>query len=319
MTDNSLHSAYVLQPHANLITDLVMGRLIPAPIWQKRNYRLKFLLRTALFYTPTRTMLDNLAARPNFSQLLAAQVTLPGKVHRQYLRRGLSPGQRAAAIVSHYQYIDTLPAGRLGAAMTAVQEMPLLELQGKDDARFTLSASSAGKAEREGETTLWLRDGNQTLLASATFSVVRDQEQWQLTIGGLQGPRRNVPHEVIKQATRACYGLFPKRLLLEFIWALAAQSNIQAIYGVSDNGHVFRALRYRLSKGRHFHASYDEFWKSIEGEADGPWRWRLPLRLERKSLEEIASKKRAEYRRRFQLLDELNAEVIALTAGSRQA
>jgi uncharacterized protein VirK/YbjX len=296
-----------------------MGRLIPAPIWQKRNYRLKFLLRTALFYTPTRTMLDNLAARPNFSQLLAAQVTLPGKVHRQYLRRGLSAGQRAAAIVSHYQYIDTLPAGRLGAAMTAVQEMPLLELQGKDDARFTLSASSAGKAEREGETTLWLRDGNQTLLASATFSVVRDQEQWQLTIGGLQGPRRNVPHEVIKQATRACYGLFPKRLLLEFIWALAAQSNIQAIYGVSDNGHVFRALRYRLSKGRHFHASYDEFWKSIEGEADGPWRWRLPLRLERKSLEEIASKKRAEYRRRFQLLDELNAEVIALTAGSRQA
>ncbi|VTN09941.1 Protein of uncharacterised function (DUF535) [Raoultella terrigena] len=133
------------------------------------------------------------------------------------------------------------------------------------------------------------------------------------------GPRRNVLHEVIKQATRACYGLFPKRLLLEFIWALAAQSNIQAIYGVSDNGHVFRALRYRLSKGRHFHASYDEFWKSIEGEADGAWRWRLPLRLERKSLEEIASKKRAEYRRRFQLLDELNAEVIALTAGSRQA
>jgi uncharacterized protein VirK/YbjX len=39
----------------------------------------------------------------------------------------------------------------------------------------------------------------------------------------LQGPRRTVPHEVIKRATRACYGLFPKRLLLEFIWALAAR------------------------------------------------------------------------------------------------
>ncbi len=25
---------------------------------------------------------------------------------------------------------------------------------------------------------------------------------------------------------------------------------------------MFRALRYRLSKGRHFHASYDEFWQS---------------------------------------------------------
>jgi hypothetical protein len=79
--------------------------------------------------------------------------------------------------------------------------------------------------------------------------VTRDHEAWQLVIGGLQGPRRHVSHEVIKQATRACYGLFPKRLLLEFIWLLAARSHIAAIYGVSDNGHVFRALRYRLSKG----------------------------------------------------------------------
>ncbi len=83
----------------------------------------------------------------------------------------------------------------------------------------------------------------------------------------------------------------PKRLLLEFIWLLAGQSNIQAIYAVSDNGHVFRALRYRLSKGRHFHASYDEFWQSIEGVRNDSYRWRLPLKLERKSLESIASKK----------------------------
>lgn len=94
---------------------------------------------------------------------------------------------------------------------------------------------------------------------------------------------------------------------------MAARSHIQAIYGVSDNGHVFRALRYRLSKGRHFHASYDEFWQSIDGVADGAWRWRLPRQMERKSLDAIASKKRAEYRRRFQLLDDLIAQVAQLT------
>ena len=92
---------------------------------------------------------------------------------------------------------------------------------------------------------------------------------------------------------------------MEFIWLMAARCNIHHIYGVSDSGHVFRALRYRLSKGRHFHASYNEFWHSIDGVADGAWRWRLPLQLERKTLESIASKKRAEYRRRFQLLDDM--------------
>lgn len=40
-------------------------------------------------------MLDNLSVRPDFNQLLAAQVTLPGKVHRQYLTRGLNASQRA--------------------------------------------------------------------------------------------------------------------------------------------------------------------------------------------------------------------------------
>ncbi|WP_227540120.1 VirK/YbjX family protein [Raoultella sp. BIGb0399] len=314
VTDNSLHSVYTQQPPTNLIADLVMGRVIPAPIWHKRQYRVKFLLRTLLFYTPTREMLDNLSLRPDFKQLLAAQVTLPGKVHRQYLTRGLNARQRAQAIISHYQFVDSLSGTPLAAAMTSAKEMPLLELQGKDEARFTLSASSAGKAEREGETTLWLRDGNQTLLASATFSIVRQQDRWHLVIGGLQGPRRNVSHEVIKLATRACYGLFPKRLLLEFIWALAARSDIQAIDGVSDNGHVFRALRYRLSKGRHFHASYDEFWRSIDGVPADGWSWRLPLRQERKSLDDIASKKRAEYRRRFQLLDDLAAQVTRLTS-----
>ncbi len=312
MTDNSLHSASVAERRPHLITDLVMGRLTPAPIWQKRNYRIKFLLRTALFYAPTRSMLESLSARADFNQLLAAQVTLPGKVHRQYLTRGLNASQRAQAIISHYQFVDSLGNSRLANAMTAAQEMPLLELTGKDGSRFTLSASSAGKAEREGETTLWLRDDDEVVLASTTFSVIRQQEQWQLTIGGLQGPRSTISHEVIKRATRACHGLFPKRLLLEFIWLMAARCNIHQIYAVSDNGHVFRALRYRLSKGRHFHASYDEFWQSIEGVPDGAWRWRLPLKLERKTLESIASKKRAEYRRRFQLLDDMAARMAQL-------
>ncbi|WP_250635664.1 DUF535 family protein [Klebsiella michiganensis] len=48
-----------------------------------------------------------------FNQLLAAQVTLPGKVHRQYLTRGLNASQRAQAIISHYQFVDSLGASRL--------------------------------------------------------------------------------------------------------------------------------------------------------------------------------------------------------------
>ncbi|WP_117160588.1 DUF535 family protein, partial [Klebsiella pneumoniae] len=98
---------------SHLIADLVMGRLIPAPIWRQKNFRLKFLLRTALFYSPTKAMLESLSARDDFNQLLTAQATLPGKVHRQYLTRDLNAWQRAMAVISHYRYIDTLQGSLL--------------------------------------------------------------------------------------------------------------------------------------------------------------------------------------------------------------
>lgn len=52
-------------------------------------------------------MLEALSARDDFNQLLAAQATLPGKVHRQYLTRDLNARQRAVAVINHYRYIDT--------------------------------------------------------------------------------------------------------------------------------------------------------------------------------------------------------------------
>ncbi|MDF3007959.1 MAG: hypothetical protein K0R86_1826 [Enterobacter kobei] len=56
----------------------------------------------------------------------------------------------------------------------------------------------------------------------------------------------------------------------------------------------------------------DEFWASLDGTPDNAWRWKLPLQLERKSLDSIASKKRAEYRRRFALMDDVQGRLRAL-------
>ncbi len=225
--------------------------------------------------------------------------------------RGLNAGDRADAIVSHYHWIDGLKDPLLAHALTSPQEQPVVQFRAKNEVLYTVNASSAHKAEREGESTLWLRDDENTLLASLTFTVAHSAGQRVLVIGGLQGPRRGVTRDVIKQATRACHGLFPKRVLMEVIFQLVAQSNIRAIYAVSDEGHVFRALRYRLSKGRHFHASYDEFWETLDGKKRSTFCWQLPLEMARKSLDEIASKKRAEYRRRFELLDEIKTAINA--------
>ncbi|HBX06168.1 MAG TPA: DUF535 domain-containing protein [Leclercia adecarboxylata] len=296
---------------SSVILALAKGDLTPGPLWQKRDYRLKFFLRTLLFWSSTTRMLETISRRDDFSTLLKAQPTLPVKTQRQYLTRGMTASERAEAILHHYAWIDALPDNGLAHLFTSPSPLPLLQFATKEEASYTIYATSAVKAEREGETTLWLRAGDNTLLASLTFSVIRENDRSVLVIGGLQGPRRDVGRETIKNATRACYGLFPKRILLEAVFNSAKQSGISALYGVSDEGHVFRALRYRLSKGRHLHASYDEFWASLGGKPDNAFRWVLPFGMERKSLESIASKKRAEYRRRFQLLDEIEHAIDA--------
>jgi len=302
---NDVSSAH----RTTIISDLVKGKRVPGPIWQKREYRLKFWLRSMLFWSSTHRMLDALSRRDDFDRLLASQITLPSKTHRQYLMRGMNANARADAIIHHYQWIDSLKDADLVNALTGPTERSIVEFHAKDGVIYNVNAMNASKAEREGECTLWLRDSENTLLASLTFCVARENGQSVLIIGGLQGPRRSVSRDTIKLATRACHGLFPKRVLMEILFQLATLSGIKAIYAVSDEGHIFRALRYRLSKGRHFHASYDEFWASIEGKKLSAFRWQLPLQMERKSLEEIASKKRAEYRRRFELLDEIEASM----------
>ncbi|MGV2810748.1 VirK/YbjX family protein [Enterobacter cancerogenus] len=302
----------VLYPHrTHIISELVKGKLVPGPIWQKREYRLKFFLRSLLFWSSTHRMLETLSSRDDFDRLLASQITLPSKTHRQYLMRGLNASDRADAVISHYHWIDGLSDPTLAHALSSPKEQTIAQFEAKNAAVYTLNASSALSAEREGESTLWLRDNDNTLLASLTFSVARSKGQPVIVIGGLQGPRRHVSRDVIKQATRACHGLFPKRVLMEALLTLAKQTRITAIFAVSDEGHVFRALRYRLSKGRHFHASYDEFWESLDAKKVSPFCWQLPLAIKRKSLDDIASKKRAEYRRRFELLDQIDAAVNA--------
>lgn len=293
------------------IMALISGELTPGNIWREKSYRAKFCLRSLVAPRQTLRFFNAMTKNHYFSTLLSAQKTLPSKIHRHYLHLGMNAGSRVDAILGHYDFIENLSSRTLVQALTSPERTPLMRFDGKNGVTFTLSASTAMGAEREGECTFWLHV-EQTQLAALTFCVAGKENARQIVIGGLQGAHRSVPHEVIKEATKACYGLFPKRILMEALWLLAARQNIQTLFGVSNNGHVFRGLRYRLSKGKHFHASYNEFWGSVSGEEYNRHLYLLPTSLPQKDLSEIASKKRSEYRKRYALLESLKEQFAGL-------
>jgi uncharacterized protein len=290
---------------ASLFLPLISGKVRTDKLWNSKMFRLKFALRSFIFPVTTFNYLNELVKLPFLPQLLKMQGLLPAKPHRPYLRAGFSVAQRAQALLDHYTLMDQLDNAKL--LLSPVLNV-IAAFNGKNDEAFAINCCP-GHFDREGEITLTLH--YQTMnIASLSFSIIQEKSKRTLLIGGLQGPRKHISNDVIRDATKAAHGVFPKRLLMEAVFILAEQCGVQAISAVGDTTHVFRSLRYRHSKGDKFFASYSEFWLSLGGTAGDDGMFMLPLCMERKDLEEIASKKRAEYRRRYALLDALNAQVL---------
>jgi len=299
---------------ASLFFQLISGKYIPNKLWLSKNFRLKFALRTLAFPVTTMSYLRQLSCLPDLPQVMSVQGLLPAKLHRPYLRAGIGVAARAQAILDHYQMVASLQNATLRQLLQSPGDNLLATLHGKNGECFTLF-SCPGRFDREGEITLVLRYQNE-VIASLSFSLIYENKQRTLLIGGLQGPRKHISNEVIREATKAAHGLFPKRIVMEVVMMLAQQCAAESIVAVGDTTHVFRSLRYRHSKSDHFFASYSEFWASLGGVARQDALFQLPLSLPRKALEEIASKKRAEYRRRYELLDALATQVLT-AAGQR--
>lgn len=295
--------------------DLVTGKLQPNKRWSKPRFRTKYCLRSLLFPATTLRYLRALVNLPDMPQAIEQQGLLPVKIHRPYLCAGLSVSERADALVEHYQFVQTLAEPALRQLLQANTDTVLVDIHGKNGEHFSVTCCS-GRFDREGEVTLIFK-WDDIQLALLSFSIIRKNGVETLFIGGLQGASKQTGNDVIRDATKACYGLFPKRILMEVVFLLAGQCGISSILAVGDHTHVFYSLRYRFSKKDYFFASYSEFWASLHGQQTRDGLYSLPLAMPRKSLEDIASKKRSEYRRRYELLDALMEQVSRQTTGSR--
>ena len=298
-----------------LFKNLALGKLTPGLAWQNPAYRRKFVLRSLAAPVTTSRLLTRLAKQPRLMQILQAQPGLPCRMHRPWLTVNMERQHALESLSWHYQtMIRQLPATLLQGYLSK-QGATLLTLTGKDEQHFTVRLCADAFMDKEGEATLVFCDDQNTVLAEITFTLCPLAGKSTLFIGGLQGAKAHVPHERIQKATKACHGLFPKRLLVETAMTLGAAFPVEQIVAVSNDTHIYRSWRYRKKKEGKLLADYDSFWLSLGGEKQESGNFMLPLVMPRKPMEEIASKKRSEYRRRYELLDSLIQQVNQATRG----
>lgn len=296
-----------------LFSHLASGKLTPGLAWQNPAYRRKFMLRSLATPVSTARLLTSLAKQPSLMQMLQVQPGLPCRLHRPWLTVNMDRQQALESLTWHYQTMSRhMPASLLSGYLSK-KGFTLLTLTGKGEEQFTVRLCADAFLDKEGEATLAFCDHQNTVLAEMTFTLCQLEGKSTLFIGGLQGAKAHVPHELIQGATKACHGLFPKRLLVEAAMTLGTAFPVEQIVAVSNDTHIYRSWRYRKKKEGKLLADYDSFWISIGGEKQDSGNFMLPLVMPRKPMEEIASKKRSEYRRRYALLDSLIQQVNQAT------
>ena len=151
---------------------------------------------------------------------------------------------------------------------------------------------------------------------SVSFSLLRDPDL-SLFIGGLQGRRSDEILALYRDLTKHFEGMRPRDFLLEALRLFAVKIGVQRIYAVADEHKISRHKYFAGKETGGF--SYDDAWLDRGGSRVAPTHFELPRAGSRRPIEEIPAKKRSMYRRRYEMLDAIDAAMPSnLTTAERR-
>jgi len=259
---------------------------------------LKLQLRARLQRRQTRVWLQLLNSHPVFNDLVRAYPQLVHKIYRHYLSKSLTCRQRVDLLVGHYHFILQQGWGNL-MAQAARAPVRLGTVPGKSGALYHLQLCSLQPMDREGEMVLQLMRGDE-LIYSVAFSFFGSQQRASMGvgIGCVQGPRSQEGLQRVREATRDLHGLRPKSLMIRLVRQLGYEHGCRQLILVGNDN---RAVHHSAKKGRLF-ADYNELWQELGAQARPDGDFELPCEdLPLPVMEEIASKKRSEMRKRYEI------------------
>lgn len=161
---------------------------------------------------------------------------------------------------------------------------------------------------KEGLLSVTLRLGERPLY-QMIFWIQQDGGEWCLYIGAMQGPRGADGRDVIKRITKKCHAYRTKNLILHATQDVARALGLRHIYAVTNEGYY---ANNHVRTNRKLKTNFGDFWAESGGiPASDPRFYELPLTEHRKTMEEIPTRKRANYRKRYALLDEIDAAIAA--------
>lgn len=264
--------------------------------------KIKYILRNLIYYKYSKRLAQFIMNDEYLKDKIYNYPVLCSKIHRPYITNSFKMKEKVEIIISSYTFLNKYFNKNFLLEIYKEGIFKICEIEGKNAEKLIFYLKMYTDFEKEGEFNIICENQEKEQLSKLTFAVNNQK----IIIGGLQGMQKNGNTEEIKKTTKNFYGIFPKRLVIEVLYSLFPNYDKIA---VSNKGHIYLSLRYKFKKSRKINADYDEFWESIGSEKIDSIFWALPVKIFRKSIEDIPSKKRSQYTSKYKILDELNEKV----------
>lgn len=227
-----------------------------------------------------------------------------------YVHRDWSVRQRVEALRTHYAFVE----------QHAWLNLPLEGRQrfARIDAAcpgLSLQFERPDWIENEGELAISLfRDDVRLYQLSLLFAPVRGEVA--MVLGAIQGRHAEAINEVYVELTRQLHGCRPRDLLVHAALFIGEALGQPRVYAVSDACRHHRAAHWRSGLSVPT-ADYDQVWRDRGGVLGADGLHAIDTAFRPRDLATVASKKRAMYRRRYEMLGALRDDIQALVLADR--
>ncbi len=183
-----------------------------------------------------------------------------------------------------------------------------------DDKLFRIVVDRADWMRAEGEMCLSLFMGVDRLYSIA-FSVGTSGGSRRLLVGAIQGASQYAGGTLYSDLTKLFHGARPRDLMVQVLKMVAHNVGCDAVWAVADDFHQ------SVGRGNEFvrAAKYDDIWLENGGVKNDAGFFVMGTALQKRADADIPARKRALYRRRYELLDNLQEKVrLAFAADTRE-
>lgn len=267
--------------------------------------KIKFIFRSFIYRKELKKMFF-VFNKPPLQKIPEIYPRIFNKPLRPYIFASANAKKRVQMIEEHYNIISTF----FSEHITSLYMTKGIVLGHYPNTSYYITLGYNNTFRREGEMVFSIINDQGLRLYSCAFSLLGTIQQPALVIGSIQGPEPTIdnPQEIVRNMTKDAYGLRPKSLVVMLVMMLAKNIEAHRILAIKKSAHVFQAKRYSRKQKANLQSDYDELWAEFEAINFDDNFVQLPPQ-ERKSLEDIASKKRSMYRRRYEWLDVIERNI----------